>query len=252
MKAKYYAATIFVDHFTDYTYVHLMTDTKAENTLEAKNAYEALMLSHGHKVLAYHADNGRYAEEAFKQDAKDKAQMMSYCGVGAHSQNGIAERRIKSLCEDARTMLSHGMHAWPQVVTKSLWPFALKASCRARNKFNLDDDNCSPEMKLAGVKTTPEIRNEHPLFCPVFTLHKGLQGGHGTIPKWNPRSNAGVYLGHSPEHASNVALVLNLTTGHVSPQYHVVLDDNFSTVEYISSRQEPTNWEDLCKYHTED
>ena len=252
MKAKYYAATIFVDHFTDYTYVHLMKDTKAENTLEAKNAYEALMLSHGHKVLAYHADNGRYAEEAFKQDAKDKAQIMSYCGVGAHSQNGIAERRIKSLCEDARTMLSHGMHAWPQVVTKSLWPFALKASCRARNKFNLDDDNCSPEMKLAGVKTTPEIRNEHPLFCPVFTLHKGLQSGHGTIPKWNPRSNAGVYLGHSPEHASNVALVLNLTTGHVSPQYHVVFDDNFSTVEYISSRQEPTNWEDLCKYHTED
>ena len=252
MKAKYYAATIFVDHFTDYTYVHLMSDTKAENTLEAKNAYEALMFSHGHKVLAYHADNGRYAEEAFKQDAKNKAQIMSYCGVGVHSQNGIAERRIKSLCEDARTMLSHGMHAWPQVVTKSLWPFALKASCRARNKFNLDEDNCSPEMKLAGVKTPPEIRNEHPLFCPVFTLHKGLQSGLGTIPKWNPRSNAGVYLGHSPEHASNVALVLNLTTGHVSPQYHVVFDDNFSTIDYISSQKEPTNWEELCKFHSEE
>ena len=52
-------------------------------------------------------------------------------------------------------MLSHGMHAWPQVVTKSLWPFALKASCRAQNKFNLDDENCSPEMKLAGVKSPP-------------------------------------------------------------------------------------------------
>ena len=77
-------------------------------------------------------------------------------------------------------------------------------------------------MKLARVQTSPELRNEHPLFCPVFTLDKSLQSGTGMLPKWNPRSNAGVYLGHSPDHASNVALVLNLATGLVSPQYHVV------------------------------
>ena len=57
----------------------------------------------------------------------------------------------------------------------------------------------------------------------MFVLDKSLQGGLGGIPKWNPRANAGVYLGHSPDHASNVALVLNLATGLVSPQYHVVL-----------------------------
>ena len=74
----------------------------------------------------------------------------------------------------------------------------------------------------------------------------------GNIPKWNPRSDAGIYLGHSPEHASNVALVLNLTTGLVSPQYHVVFDDTFSTVEHITNRTEPTHWENLCKYHSED
>jgi len=251
-KAKFYGATVFVDHWTDFTYVHLMRDTTAEATLEAKNAYEALLLSNGHKVLAYHADNGRYAEKAFRLDTKDKAQRMSYCGVGSHHQNGIAERRIKSLCEDARTMLAHGMHIWPQVITKSLWPFALKAACRARNKFNIDSEYLSPEMKLARVQTSPELRNEHPLFCPVFTLDKSLQSGTGMLPKWNPRSNVGVYLGHSPDHASNVALVLNLTTGLVSPQYHVVFDDNFSTVGYIHNSKEPTHWEDLCKHHTED
>ena len=118
MKAKYYATTAFVDHFTDYTYVHLMRDTAAESTLEAKHAYEALMMTLGHRVMAYHADNGRYAETAFRKDATDNAQQLSYCGVGAHSQNGIAERRIKSLSEDARTMLAHGMQLWPQAITK--------------------------------------------------------------------------------------------------------------------------------------
>ena len=75
------------------------------------------------------------------------------------------ERRIKSLCEDARTILSHGMHAWPQVVTKSLWPFALKASCRARNKFNLDEDNLQIAVGMisalvTNVNPTPKLYNK--------------------------------------------------------------------------------------------
>ena len=196
MKAKYYAATVFVDHYSDFTYVHLMRDTTAESTLEAKQAYEHLLQSYGHKVLAYHADNGRYAEKVFIKDVKDKAQRLTYCGVGSHHQNGIAERHIKSLSEESRTMLAHGQHLWPEVVTKSLWPFAFKAACRARNKFMIDSDGYSPEEKMSGIAARQELKNEHPLFCPVFVLDRRLQGGIGGIPKWDPRSNAGVYLGH--------------------------------------------------------
>ena len=101
MKAKYYTTIIFVDHFTDYTYVHLMQDMTDASTLEAKHAYEALIMYHGHRFMAYHADNGRYAEEAFHNDTDDKMQQLSFCGVGEHSQNRIAERCIKSLSEDA-------------------------------------------------------------------------------------------------------------------------------------------------------
>jgi hypothetical protein len=252
MRAKFYAATIFVDHFTDYTYVHLMRDTTAETTIEAKNAYEQLLQTFGHKVMAYHADNGRFAETDFVQDVRDKAQNITYCGVGSHHQNGIAERRIRSLGEDARTMLAHGQHLWPEVISKSLWPFAYKAACRSRNKFKLDKDGLSPEEKLSGVRSNLDLRNEHPLFCPIYSLDRRLQGGIGGIPKWDPRSNAGVYLGHSPDHASNVALVLSLTTGLISPQYHVIFDDDFSTIDFIRSKKEPTNWENLCKHHTED
>ena len=38
----------------------------------------------------------------------------------------------------------------------------------------------------------------------------------------------------------------------VSPQYHVVFDDEFSTVDFIKSRKEPSNWKKLSKYHSED
>ena len=40
----------------------------------------------------------------------------------------------------------------------------------------------------------------------------------------------GQFLGLSSEHLTTVALVRNLHTGYVSPQYHVVFDDKFETV----------------------
>ena len=50
------------------------------------------------------------------------------------------------------------------------------------------------------------------------------------IPKWDPSSPRGVNMGFSKMYSTQVGLVLNLLTGSISPQYHVVFDDMFSTV----------------------
>ena len=50
------------------------------------------------------------------------------------------------------------------------------------------------------------------------------------LPKWNRRARIGQFLGFSRYHSSTVALVWNLHTGFISPQYHVVFDDKFETV----------------------
>ena len=39
-----------------------------------------------------------------------------------------------------------------------------------------------------------------------------------------------MYVGYSNEHSTTVGNILNLTTGHISPQYHVVYDELFTTV----------------------
>ena len=43
-------------------------------------------------------------------------------------------------------------------------------------------------------------------------------------------SKDGAVLGISEEHSSLVAKVRHLSTGFVSPQYHIVFDDQFETV----------------------
>ena len=67
------------------------------------------------------------------------------------------------------------------------------------------------------------------------------------IPKWDPRARMGIYVGRSPSHASNVGLILNPRTGHVSPQFHVVYDDNFTTVPYLRTNKVPPHWAQLIE-----
>ena len=57
------------------------------------------------------------------------------------------------------------------------------------------------------------------------------KGQREYIQKWDARSRAGIYLGQSPIHNRNVALVLNINTGFVSPQFHVKFDKSFWTIQ---------------------
>ena len=69
----------------------------SEETLKSKLAFEKYALSHGVHIKHYHADNGRFKDTLFTTDIEEKGQTISYCGVGAHHQNGIAEKRIGDL-----------------------------------------------------------------------------------------------------------------------------------------------------------
>jgi hypothetical protein len=72
-----------------------------------------------------------------------------------------------------------------------------------------------------------------------------LQGGN-YLPRWSSRAWVGLYLGMLPQHARSVALVLNLTTGLVSPQFHVEFDDLFETVSQRSgNRKVDSQWQVL-------
>ena len=42
-------------------------------------------------------------------------------------------------------------------------------------------------------------------------------------------------MGKSPLHAKNIALVLDRKTGYVSPQFHVVFDEHFTTAKDFST-----------------
>ena len=79
----------------------------------------------------------------------------------------------------------------------------------------------------------------------MYVLDPKLQEGK-KLPRWQPRSRKGVFVGFSNQHSSDVPLILNLQTGSISPQFHVVFDDNVSTVKSIDDNDDPPSfWNDI-------
>ena len=69
---------------------------------------------------------------------------------------------------------------------------------------------------------------------PVYVLDPKLQDGKKVL-KWDSRAQQGIFVGFSLDHSTLVPLVLNPCSQHISPQYHVIFDDDFTTAPAISS-----------------
>ena len=64
------------------------------------------------KIKAFHDDNGVFKAQKFRINLEKLKQNITFCGVGAHHQNGIAERNIRTIIEKARTILLHAHAHW--------------------------------------------------------------------------------------------------------------------------------------------
>jgi len=137
-----------------------------------------MLLKHNDNTINhYHADNGRFSDNAFMNDVKQQHQSISFCGVNSHFQNGIAEKRIRDLQERARTILIHAQNRWKGVIHVSLWPYGLNEANNVIIPLPSDSRGTSMIERFTGVPVLPSLREFYVWGCPVFALHNDLQNG---------------------------------------------------------------------------
>ena len=244
---SFYYGTIYVDSASDFVYCALQESKEAKETVDGKHKFESFCRTHDVSVKGYRADNHIYNSNLFRQSCSASGQGLSFSGVNAHHQNGVAERKIGHITNLARTMLFHAMLSWSTHVTTHLWPFAIKHAIDLHNATP-NNSGLSPMELFTGLKSSFDFSKFHTFGSPAYVLEPTLQSGH-KIPRWNPRSKLGVYLGKSAEHAGNVSLILDPSTSYVSPQFHVVHDDDFTSVLRKRVDILPPDWDKLFKYY---
>jgi hypothetical protein len=90
-----------------------------------KEAFKQYAKDRGVNIEGYHAGNGIFKAQKWATACHEKGQGLTFAGVNAHHQNGIAERRIRTLQELARMMLLLANKRWPKAITTNLWPYAI-------------------------------------------------------------------------------------------------------------------------------
>jgi len=233
---KYRYATFWVDHYSRYVHVTMHETKKAEELLRSKADFEAFAARFNVKIKNIRADNGVYTARTIQTSCLVEQQTLSFCAVGAHWQNGLAERFIGTIVQRARTLLLHAMSKWPSVITEDFWPFAIRYMVMFHNSTIRRDKPSSPYELFTGQQPTWSLADFRVFGCPTYVLHKRLQDGQH-FGKWQARSWQGIYVGPSAQHASNVPLIYNPSTTHVTPQFHVAYDEGFTSVTHLSNSE---------------
>jgi hypothetical protein len=166
MKRHHSVATIFVDHASGLDFVYLQESTSAKDTLEAKQAFVRFASRHNVIVKHYHCDNGIFASQKFRAAVDRSNQTLTFCGVNAHHQSGVAERRIQDLADRTRSMLVNACHRI-NFATDNLWPFALRLASEIDRSIPKRSNTKSPLKLFTGVDIRPKTNHFRPFGCPV-------------------------------------------------------------------------------------
>ena len=91
-KMRYTSGSVFTDHHSRLSFVHVHNSLSATETLCTKQCFERHSQQHSIQVKHYHADNGRFADKSFLTDVEQKGQTITFCAFNSHWQNGISEK----------------------------------------------------------------------------------------------------------------------------------------------------------------
>ena len=148
-RAHIWGATVFEDYDKHWVKVHIIQDISGDYTLKAKEYFERDCMIRNVLPKHYHVDNGRFAVNTFKQDSESKMQHLTFCGVGAHQQNGVYELIIKDLIFSSWILVFQAQLYCPGNINIMLLTIYLVASTERMNNFHVEINVKTAKTKIS-------------------------------------------------------------------------------------------------------
>ena len=137
----------------------------------------------------------------------------------------------------------HAYHQWSSIVIEKLWTFAVYHEDPIINKtpfLSLIYTSTATQMFR---KTKVDYNPQHwqPIFCPVYALACTLSVDQ-PFDKCKEKNTTGIYLGIFPIHGRTSYLVLILTAGRVTPQFHIEFYTYLTTINVSNGNIVPPRY----------
>jgi len=202
---------VVVDDYSRYTWVFFLHD-KADTYDTFKKFFTRAENEFELKVKKVRSDNGSEFRNTRVEEWCDvKGIKHEFSTKYTPEQNGLVERKNRTLIDMARSMLSE------YNVSDSFWAEAINTACHASNRLYCHRfHNKTPYELLIGRK--PNISYFRVFGCKCYILKKGTR-----LSKFQSKCDEGFLLGYSSN--SKAYRVYNKTHGIVEEAYDVEFDE---------------------------
>ncbi|GJU91908.1 putative ribonuclease H-like domain-containing protein [Tanacetum coccineum] len=215
MHKKY--CLVVTDDYSRFSWVFFLT-TKDETSEILKNFIKEVENLVDKKVKIIRSDNGtEFKNKVMDEFCREKGIKREYSVARTPQQNGVAERKNRTLIEAARTMLADSK------LPTTFWAEAVSTACYVQNRVLIvKPHNKTPYELFRGIK--PAIGFMKPFGCHVTILNTLDRLG-----KFDGKSNEGFFVGYSL--SSKAFKVYNIRTRKVQENLHIGFLENKPMIE---------------------
>ena len=161
--------------------------------LHTKNESSSILLDHvreqekgsTYKVKIIRSDNGtEFKNSSMEEFCKLKEIKQEFSAPGTPQQNGVVERKNRTLIEAARTMLDEAR------LPTYFWAEAVQTACFTQNATLINKHGNTPFEMIKGKK--PNLKYFHIIGCKCFVLKTHPE----KITKFDLKANEGIFVGY--------------------------------------------------------
>ncbi|GKC13288.1 putative ribonuclease H-like domain-containing protein [Tanacetum coccineum] len=214
MKKMY--CIVVTDDYSRFTWVFFLA-TKDETSGILKSFITGIENLVDHKVKVIRCDNGtEFKNREMNQFCEMKGILRQFSVARTPQQNGVAERRNRTLIEAARTMLADSK------LPTTFWAEAVNTACYVQNRvLVVKPHNKTPYELFHG--RTPTLSFMRPFGCPVTILNTIDHLG-----KFDGKADEGFFVGYSLN--SKAFRVFNSRTRIVEENLHIRFSESTPNV----------------------
>ncbi|KAJ9566700.1 LOW QUALITY PROTEIN: hypothetical protein OSB04_002666 [Centaurea solstitialis] len=223
---------VLVDEYSRYTWLEfLRAKSDASDLIIAFIKRIQVLL--GRQVKKLRSDNGTEFRNAKLQSFLEEVGIShNFSAVRTPQQNGVVERKNRTLVEAARSMIAHSG------VPLSLWAEAVSTACYTQNRTLIVKRTGKTAYEMVN-KRKPNIR-----FFRVFGCICYLLNNRDDLGKFDAKSDESIFIGYS--HNSATYRVYNKRTRSIFESRYV----DFSETEMYSSTSPSSDSSVFPELHT--